>query len=55
MSYQLALSGSPQTAEMVALTVGSTTGTAHALTISNGRVTVDISERPMFIRVDAIE
>lgn len=53
--YVLPLSGTPTTATKVALTVGSTTGTSSALTISSGSVTVDVSERPVFVQVDNIQ
>ncbi len=53
--YQLSLAGTPSTATKVALTVGSTTGSVAALTITGGKVTVNVSEQPVFVSVDNIQ
>ena len=53
--YQLSLGGTPSIATKTALTVGSTTGTATALTITGGKVTVNVSEQPVFVSVNNIQ
>lgn len=53
--YELALAGSPTTAELVEMQNGDTDGVATSLSIGGGSVTVDVSERPVFVKVDDIE
>jgi len=49
--YSLQLDGNPPSAMQVTLTVGSITGVETKLTISQGRVGVDVSETPIFVLV----
>lgn len=51
-NYKLTLQGAPATADLVTLTIGSIGGTRSALTIDNGQVTVNVSERPIFVLPD---
>ncbi|WP_171636624.1 fibronectin type III domain-containing protein [Paenibacillus plantarum] len=53
-SYQLTLAGSPTTANLVSMVDGDADGTTSSLTISGGKVTVNVSERPIFVKVNAI-
>ena len=52
--YKLTFSGSPTTASEVTLASGSTTGVTTALTIQSNSVKIDVSERPVFVVVNAI-
>jgi hypothetical protein len=54
-NYQLSLTGTPTTAKQVTLTSGYTNGVESVLSISGGKVTVNVSERPIFIMVDNIQ
>jgi len=53
-NYELTLTGSPTSATLVEMANGDTDGVPSNLTISNGKVTVDVSERPIFVLVDDI-
>ncbi len=53
-NYQLNLSGSPSSAQLVTMASGDTDGVETNLTISSGKVTVNVSERPIFIMVNSI-
>ncbi|MEO6992843.1 MAG: Ig-like domain-containing protein [Lacunisphaera sp.] len=53
-AYQLAVPGATN-ATKIALTPGSTTGTPSALAIGNGTVNVNVSEQPVFVKVDHIQ
>jgi len=50
--YSLALQGSPTSATQIAMQDGDTDGVSSSLTISGGQVTVDVSERPIFVTVN---
>lgn len=50
--YQLALQGSPATAHVVNMQSGDPDGVKTPLTITGGAVSVDVSERPVFVLVD---
>ncbi|MBO9609617.1 MAG: fibronectin type III domain-containing protein [Paenibacillaceae bacterium] len=51
-NYQLSLAGSPSTATLVTMQTGSTTGVSSSLTIAGGKVGVNVSERPVFVKVN---
>ena len=51
-NYQLALAGSPASATLVTMANGDTDGVSSALTVSGGKVTVNVSERPIFVKVN---
>ncbi|MFD0715406.1 fibronectin type III domain-containing protein [Paenibacillus sp. GCM10027626] len=53
--YQLQLAGTSTSATQVALANGNTNGVQSNLTISGGKVTVNVSERPIFVMVDNIQ
>ncbi|WP_309122486.1 hypothetical protein [Paenibacillus sp.] len=53
--YQLTLQGSPSSATKIEMVHGDTDGVSSALKISGGKVTVDVSERPMFIQVNQMQ
>lgn len=53
--YTLSLSGSPLEATLVTMEHGDTDGVPQSLSIVNGSVTVDVSERPVFVMVDDME
>jgi hypothetical protein len=50
----LTLSGKPTTATLVTLSGGDTKGAATPLRIMGGKVTIDASERPVFVLTDSI-
>jgi hypothetical protein len=52
--YQLKLRGYPASATLVTLSDTSTTGDSSPLTISEGTVTVNVSERPIFVLVSSL-
>ncbi|MCD9025942.1 fibronectin type III domain-containing protein [Cohnella silvisoli] len=54
-NYQLTLAGTPTTATSVTMASGDTDGVPSALTISGGKVNVNVSERPIFVMVDNIQ
>ena len=54
-NYQLTLQGSPSSATKIEMAHGDTDGVSSALTIAGGKVTVNVSERPIFIQVDHIQ
>ncbi len=47
--YQLSLTGSPTTASLVTMADGDTDGVSSAMTIAGGKVSVNVSERPVFV------
>jgi len=49
--YQLTLDGSPTAATLVTMAHGDTDGVPSALTVSNGKASVDVGERPVFVMV----
>ncbi|WP_135555545.1 fibronectin type III domain-containing protein [Paenibacillus cymbidii] len=51
-NYQLTLAGSPTTASLVQMADGDTDGVTSSLTIASGKVTVNVGERPIFVKVD---
>ena len=53
-NYELTLTGSPTQATLVEMANGDTDGVPTSLTISGGKVTVDASERPIFVLVNDI-
>ncbi|WP_372633154.1 fibronectin type III domain-containing protein [Cohnella sp.] len=53
--YQLSLTGTPSSATLVTMQNGDTDGVPSALTVSGGKVTVNVSERPIFVLVDDIQ
>jgi hypothetical protein len=53
--YELALDGTPSSAKLVTLQEGQTNGVESSLTISSNAVTINVSEKPIFIMVDDIE
>ncbi|QJD81914.1 fibronectin type III domain-containing protein [Cohnella herbarum] len=53
--YQMTLAGTPTNATQITITNGNTNGVSSALTISGGKVTVNVSEKPIFIKVDDIQ
>jgi len=53
-NYELTLTGSPSTATLVEMVDEDTDGVETSLTISNGKVTVDVSEQPIFVLVNDI-
>ncbi|WP_309397941.1 LamG-like jellyroll fold domain-containing protein [Cerasicoccus maritimus] len=53
--YSLQLQGSPTTADLVELTVGDPDGVKTPLTINSGAVSIDVSERPVFVMIDHTE
>ncbi|TET07658.1 hypothetical protein E3J84_07195 [Candidatus Aerophobetes bacterium] len=52
--YELTLTGSPTSATLVEMANEDTDGVETSLTISEGKVTVDVSERPIFVLVNDI-
>ncbi len=54
-SYQLTLAGTPSTATLVTMANGDTDGVPSTLTITAGKVTVNVSERPIFVLVNNIQ
>jgi len=50
--YQLTLQGTPTTAHVVNMQAGDPDGVKTPLTITAGKVSVDVSERPIFVLVD---
>ena len=52
--YELTLTGSPTSATLVEMVDEDTDGVETSLTISSGKVTVDVSERPIFVLVNDI-
>lgn len=53
--YGLSLAGSPTSATLVTLTGGDTDGVNSTLAITGGSVSVNVSEKPVFVMVDAIQ
>lgn len=53
-NYALALSGSPGSATLVTMASGDTDGVPSALATGGGAVSVNVSERPLFVMVDSI-
>jgi hypothetical protein len=53
-NYQLTLQGSPSSATLVTLSDTNSNGNSSALTISAGKVTVNVSESPIFVLVNSI-
>ncbi|MFD0670722.1 fibronectin type III domain-containing protein [Cohnella sp. GCM10027633] len=53
--YQLTLAGTPTSATLVTMANGDTDGVSSALTISGGKVTVNVSERPIYVLVDNMQ
>ncbi len=53
-NYKLKLKGAPKNATKIELEPGEINGKSSALAITNGQVSVDISERPVFVKVDHI-
>ena len=53
--YTLALQGAPTSATLVTLQNGDTDGVPSALSIGSSSVTVNVSERPVFVMVDSIQ
>lgn len=53
--YELSLAGSPAQADLVTMVNGDTDGVSENLIIANGSVTLDVSEKPVFVIVDDIE
>lgn len=51
-NYQLTLDGTPSTATLVQLAVNSVNGTESNLPIAAGKVTFNVSERPVFVLLD---
>ncbi|MFD0669860.1 fibronectin type III domain-containing protein [Cohnella sp. GCM10027633] len=54
-NYQLTLAGTPTTASKVTMTAGDTNGVTTPLTISGGKVTLNVSERPVYVLVNDID
>ncbi|RAV05538.1 hypothetical protein DQG13_02645 [Paenibacillus sp. YN15] len=54
-NYELTLQGRPGNATKIEMADGDTDGVSSALTISGGKVSVNVSERPIFIQVDSIQ
>jgi len=52
--YQLKLRGYPASATLVTLSDTSMTGDSHTLTISEGTVTVNVNESPIFVLVSSL-
>ncbi|MFW6306714.1 MAG: dockerin type I domain-containing protein [Bacillota bacterium] len=55
IDYQLSISSVSQKALMVKMVEGDIDGITEDLVINNGKVTIDVSEKPVFIIVDNIE
>ncbi len=54
-NYQLTLAGTPTTASKVTMTANDTNGVTSPLTISSGKVTLNVSERPVYVLVNDID
>lgn len=54
-NFQLTLSGNPKSAKLVEMVPGDDDGVKKDLSISGNKVTVNVSERPIFILVDKIQ
>jgi chitodextrinase len=54
-NFNVPLSGSPSSATKVEMVVGDNDGVNSALSISGGSVSVNVSERPVFIKVNNIQ
>jgi hypothetical protein len=54
-SFNVTLTGTPTSATLVQMAPGDNDGVSSALTISAGKVSVNVSERPIFIKVNNIQ
>ncbi|MBL0740468.1 fibronectin type III domain-containing protein [Chryseolinea lacunae] len=53
--FSVSLSGSPTSATKVEMVPGDTDGVSSSLTITGGQVSINVSERPVFIKVNSIQ
>ncbi|GAA3400545.1 fibronectin type III domain-containing protein [Paenibacillus hodogayensis] len=51
-NYSLALQGNPSSATLMQMQSGNTNGVSSALPINGGHVTVNVSEKPIFVKVN---
>ncbi|MFD0673432.1 fibronectin type III domain-containing protein [Cohnella sp. GCM10027633] len=54
-NYSLSLQGSPTSATLVTMASGDTDGVTSSLSMSGGAVTVNVSERPIFVMTNTIQ
>lgn len=54
-NFPVDLSGEASTAQIISLLAGSTTGKRQSLTLNQGKVLIDVSERPVFIMADQVD